>query len=536
MKMKKNLAVLLALQMILAGFASCAKEEPAETKNPETKTAETGAPETSAATDAETEAPVPADPYADRLNVSDGLPDITYNGKDFRFLIDEKYAYQIYSEDESGVGLDAVIYDRNQRIEDRFDVKISYMDSLGKESQDVMTSYAQVGEHVAEVCAFEQYMGNTPTVYFCWANWKDIPHLNFDQPWWNKESIENHIINGYCFNIAGDLSLTAMQYTWCLAFNQELMAAWQYPAETLYQLVWDGEWTLDKLIEVTAEHWIDENGDGLSDSGDKFAFGTPINTIDEETGLVKNNCRTIPWVTCIGERAITVGEDRMSLTATLGTEKIYSALEKLVNYHNSTNGVYAFSTDEDFINGKIGIYTAQFDIFFENSSQIDFAAGVLPFPKYDKAQEKYMTTPDYLFTMFGLPITLPQEDYEFVGILMEALNAESWKTVYPAYYEEALKGRYSTDENMAKMIELITDSRMYEYGMTCIQFLAYPAKLPCMVCYHITDNNVDLASTLAQSDREIKYKLADLLMFFDVEDTTGVLGDDYEMSDNQFGS
>ena len=128
---------------------------------------------------------MPADPYADRLNVSDGLPDITYNGKDFRFLIDEKYAYQIYSEDESGVGLDAVIYDRNQRIEDRFDVKISYMDSLGRESQDVMTSYAQVGEHVAEVCAFEQYMGNTPTVYFCWANWK--------YPWFMDDETEETI-------------------------------------------------------------------------------------------------------------------------------------------------------------------------------------------------------------------------------------------------------------------------------------------------------------------------------------------------------
>ncbi len=527
--MKRTLSLILAALLLSSSLVACKDGEPKETK------AETNAPVSGETDPAETKAPV-VDPYADRLNVDDGLPNETFGGKDFRFLVDEKYAYQLYSEDTSGVGLDAVIHDRNQRVEDRFDVKISYLDTLGTESQDYMCQFAQVGEHIAEVVAFEQYMGNTPTVYFCWANWTDIPHLNFDQPWWNKESIDAAIINDYCFNIAGDLSLTAMQMTWCLAFNQELMESWQYPAEDLYNLVWNNEWTLDKLIEITSTLWVDDNGDGLKDNGDFFGFGSPISGISEETGEVGNNCRTIPWVTCLGERAITVGEDRMSLTATLGTEKMYAALEKLVNFHNNTKGVNQFARDDDFVNGKVGIYTAQFDIFFKRSSEMNFSAGVLPFPKYDSSQEKYMTTPDYLFTMFGLPVTLPLDDYAYVGILMEALNAESWKTVYPAYYEEALKGRFSTDENMADMIQLITDSRVYEYGMTCIQFLEYPAKLPCMVCYHISDNNIDLASTLAQSDKEIKYKLADLLMFFDVEDTSGVLGEDYELPDNEFGT
>ena len=276
MNMKKILAFLLAAQMMLAGLASCTKDEPEETKKPADNPVETNAP-VAGETAGKTETAAPAvDPYADRLNVSDGLPDMTFGGKDFRYLVDEKYAYQFYSEDTSGVGLDAVIYERNKRVEDRFDVKIGYMDSLGKESQDLLTSYAQVGEHVAEVCAYEQYMGNTPAIYFCWANWADIPHLNFDQPWWNKQSIESHIINDYCYNIAGDLSLTAMQYTWCLAFNADLMKDWNYQAEDLYQLVWDGEWTLDKLIEITSTLWADENGDGQKDDGDKFGFASPI--------------------------------------------------------------------------------------------------------------------------------------------------------------------------------------------------------------------------------------------------------------------
>ena len=118
--------------------------------------------------------------------------------------------------------------------------------------------------------------------------------------------------------------------------------------------------------------------------------------------------------------------------------------------------------------------------------------------------------------MFGIPSTLPFEDYEFVGILMEVLNAESWKTVYPAYYEEALKGRFSTDENMAQMIELITNSRVYEYGILCAQSLGN-AKLPYLICYCIAENDIDLASRLAENDESIKRTLAEILSYFDVE-------------------
>ncbi len=535
MDMKKILAFLLAALMLAGGGTACSKGDAEETQKSETLPVQTNEAETDAP---ETEAEA-APLFGDRMNVDDGLPDITFNGRDFRFLVDEKYAYQLYSEDTSGVGLDFEIHERNRRVEDRFDVKISTKDSLGKESQDLLTMYAQVGEHITEVCAYEQTMGNTPAIYFCWANWRDIPYLNFDQPWWNKASIENLIINDYCFNIAGDLSLSAMQYTWCLAFNTGLMENWGYPSEMLYDLVWDGEWTLDKLIEITSSLWNDKNGDGQRDTDDYYGFGTPLCTWDNNDrkgGGDFFGTRFVPWVTAIDEHSITVGEDKCSLTNTLGTEKVFSALEKLVNFHNSTAGATMMAVDKHFIDGKIGIYTAKFDIFYSGSAYMDFAAGVLPMPKYDTAQENYVTTPDFVFTMFGIPVTLPEEDFELVGVIMEALNAESWKTVYPAYYEEALRGRYATDPNMAKMIELITESRIYEYATLCIQSLESYGKLPVTFDLLLKDGSTDLASVLAEYDQRIKRSLAEILVFFDVEDQTGILGADYEIPDAAFGT
>ncbi len=524
MKLKKTIAFLLAVQMLLVSLAACDQEEANETNAPETVPVETNAPETLPPETAAPETEVPETEF-DRRSVSDDLPEITFNGKDFRFIVEEQDAYQVYSEDDSGVGLDAEIYLRNKRVEDRFDVKISYFDS-NIQAQDRMVVYCQADAHVAEVCAFPQQMGNTPLVYGCWTNWLDLPHMNFDQPWWNRQSIENMTINGYLHNISGDLSLTSMAMTWCMAVNTDLMEDWGYTADALYDIVWNGEWTLDKMIEITSEMWEDTNGDGERNDGDIFGFGTPLYSEVGPylgNGLEYYGTFYVPWVTAIGEHSFVVNEDKTALVNVLGTEKVYAALEKMMNFHHNTVGTKLDMIDKDFADGNVGMYTTKFHYFYLNSGNLEFTTGIMPLPKYDTEQETYITCPDNIFTMFGLPSTLPKEDYEMVGVVMEALNAESWKTVMPAYYDAALKGRYSTDAPMAKMIELIAETRIYEYAPLCIQFMPDFKKLPITFNLLLNANNTDLASILAEGHDRIEEGLAGLFVFYDIvrEDGTG---------------
>ena len=221
----------------------------------------------------------------------------------------------------------------------------------------------------------------------------------------------------------------------------------------------------------------------------------------------------------------------MAMTKDFGTKITQKAASLLADpkyYSDSMSAIERFNSGEMMflVDNLSTAYTLA-------NSSVDW--GVLPLPKYDTAQEKYITSPDSFFTMFGLPVTIPSEDMDLVGVIMEALNAESWKTVYPAYYEYALKGRYSSDENMTRMIELIADSRIYEYAPLCGQSLNN-AKLHTLMCVCIDENNTDLASLLAENDHSIKRTLAEILAFFDVEDETGILGADYELPDNKFGT
>jgi hypothetical protein len=241
--------------------------------------------------------------------------------------------------------------------------------------------------------------------------------------------------------------------------------------------------------------------------------------------------RTMPWVTAIGENFFTVTEDRTNVEITLGTEKVYNALEKLINFHHNVVGTYCYGSEKDptpgahlsetprdfvedeFVSGNIALFPTRFERCFDKFTDMSFSYGMLPFPKYDTAQEQYLTVPEYDFSVYGVPTTLPFEDYDMVGITMEALSAESWKTVSPAYYDEALKGRYSADETTAEIIDLIMEGRVFDWGYQLAQFLV--CKIPYEFCYKIRENNIDLASRIAEGWDDTNARVQDVLTFYD---------------------
>jgi len=520
MKQKSIVAVLLAAQMLLVGGVACNDSGVSDdTIVSETASAETESAEIDETEDGETE--------FDRMSVSDDLPDITFNGRDFRIVTNEDALFQLVAEDYTGVATNDVIYDRNKRVEDRFDVKISAFYE-GKEPQDVVYLYAMTDEHYVEMADVWSRMGLSLAADSLCLNWMDMPHINWDKPWWNKEANANGLINGKMFNITGEMAVTAMQYTWALAFNMDLIKDYGYSSDELYQTVLDGEWTLDKLIEVGSSIYRDTNGNGLEDSGDIFGFASYTNIGAVTPGVYGN--RSMPWVHAIGENFYTINEDKTSFEITLGTEKVYSALEKLVNFHYNVEGTIAYNEQEDdavalndFCDGNVAIYPTTFQSCFTSFANLGFNYGMLPYPKYDTAQEKYYTVPFESYSIYQIPCTLPEEDFEFVGVIMEAMNAESWKTVSPTFYDEAMKGRYSVDQTTADILDLIMESRIFDWGYQVAIFAPGYAKTPFVFACQIMDNNIDLASTLA-ANWDASQEALDLCISFYEDDYVNPAG------------
>jgi len=89
--------------------------------------------------------------------------------------------------------------------------------------------------------------------------------------------------------------------------------------------------------------------------------------------------------------------------------------------------------------------------------------GILPYPKYDEAQKEYYNTVGSWHSVF-MCVPKVQENPDRTGILVEAIAYESMKTVTPAYYEIALKGKYTRDNESSDMLDIILATRCYDLG------------------------------------------------------------------------
>ena len=92
------------------------------------------------------------------------------------------------------------------------------------------------------------------------------------------------------------------------------------------------------------------------------------------------------------------------------------------------------------------------------------AYGILPLPKFDEEQAFYRTSSRNTHNSFSMPVTCADPDT--AGAVLEALSSSNHEKVLPAYFETALKTKYSRDDDSARMYDLIRESMFLDFGYT----------------------------------------------------------------------
>lgn len=103
---------------------------------------------------------------------------------------------------------------------------------------------------------------------------------------------------------------------------------------------------------------------------------------------------------------------------------------------------------------------------------LKFDWGVIPYPKYDESQEKYHTRASSGMEVFQIPVT--SSGREDVGAVLEALSSEGYKSLTPAYYETALKVKYTNGDKTSEMLDLIKDSASIEFALVFASAIGAP--------------------------------------------------------------
>ncbi len=370
-------------------------------------------------------------------------------GKTFTLLTTETQQYEYDALEMTGDVVNDAVYTRNMAVEDLLGIDFNFVYKPGDWANK--DSYCQLIQSsiMAADGAYDVVSGMISCVQpiastQLFMNVYDLPDINLNNPWWVSELQSGLTINGKLIGFIGDMSLSMYKGLSVIFANLDLLE--DNGMEDPYTLVLNNEWTLDKMIEVSGGVGQDLNGDGSYTLGDDL-YGMVIYEVAYRSIQASLDIQAI-GLDNDGMPTINPLSDKLStsvdkLTAYLKNQDIFCA-DFNAERRQQVNGYFAAD--------KILYYMSKLESLDDlRNMESDYA--VLPFPKYDADQDKYLSLIATATQMTYIPTTIA--DVALTGKVCEALSYYSYKDVVPAYYDVALKNKYSRDENTQKMLDII---------------------------------------------------------------------------------
>ena len=436
-----------------------------------------------------------------KYDIEKMLPSADYGGRDFRISCTDLYTYEMYVEEMTGEVCNDAIFNRNQRINELYNVNIipviTAIQSRNEDHVDEVKKNLLAGENLYDLTAIYTYVAQFAVLAWCFHDWKNIPIVDFSADWWIKSANEAFTIGDSRYVAVGDLCITTLLFTYVYYYNRNIAQNFNLP--DLYDLVKEGKWTVDKVTELTGTMYQDTNGSGVVEQTDFFGLAAQtVTSLDAYPAAFD--------ITLIGKDAdnypvLDLDMDRMMR----GIEKVYKL------YYNNNNATFCHTGGEEvstFTQGRSLFLTQMLQHAYNALREMEDDYGILPYPKLDEQQQEYHVNSMDNYSLLSVPVTIPESNLEFVGHIVEALNIESKNSVFPAYYEIALTDKYARDTESVEMLDIIMDSRTYDFS---ILHAHYFAQLPYMFRNLLREQSTDFASAFAASKTKMETGLKSLL-------------------------
>ena len=495
---KATFVTILAALMIASSltFTGCGQSGSDETRGTETT------PSEALSTDTEKE----EETVQGRENTPDTLPmDLDFGGEEICILHrggDHDVQVEITA-DNTGDVVDSSIFNRNISVEDRLNVKLTYVGTTDEihgmdQIKVLMPAAINAGDPVYDLIASHMSQMTPYVLQQYFLNLNAQPYLDFEMPWWNPSFREQITLNGKNYMAAGDISQTMLRGTYVTILNKSVLNEYHTGYDP-YETVRAGGWTYDEVLRL-ADIYHDVNGDGKADVGDIYGF------IRDAVGIVNDalvGSFDIPLVENEGD----------TLKIVFNSEKTIGFIEKaqVLFYENN----YAIKQEYVDLANKLMDDTALMTIFrlslTDSLRDMEADYMILPCPKYDEAQQNYCGFTHNGFSVFCIPVTCATPDV--AAAALEALCAESYRTCTMAYYETTVKGKLARDTNTAEMLDLIHEGVRFDFGYVYSASLADLIQIPRN--YINNTKTSKGASTLAKKVELSEKKLPALLEAFE---------------------
>ena len=437
--MKRIFTIALALVMLVSvlGLYACANnDDKNDTTTPDATVDPTGSK------------------YNEKLN------DLDFGGTEVRFVFaeganDHFTQRSIKVEEEGGNDVNKQLMARNAYVENAINVKISSTQvgsGFGDLNGEISNSLAAGADAYDVLVGYQYYDIGWPVLNGYLVNlnrpetYDIVDYFNFDNDYWGKYYNENLLAGNGRYWVTGDIALRYIGGMYVTYVNERIYSnTLKEKYGDIYDIAFDGKWTLDMLTEMAELCYVD-NGNDEVDKEDQLGFIWESNN-DSTDGLAFGS--QVPYSTKYADGSIKI---------TLNSDRTIEFVNKLDKLFNNGKFSYCETAGDDsrvrmelFATGTVAFVLGQIK-HAENwlGNMVD-KYYVLPAPKLNEQQADYVTGVHDGCSIFG--IAKDSSHIQAAAATLEIMAAKSHELVTPVYYESAVKFQYTRDSAAARVIE-----------------------------------------------------------------------------------
>ena len=465
--MKRIICLFIILAMAFSLLVACGDEEkPAESKPADQNGAQSAAESASEPASAE-ESKEPELVYGKDIPVKDlegrvirvlsvnwaaNSTSMTYNGD-----IIQRDSYDELTADV----LDRTKCEVREEIERRYNCTIEGVFDSNNFATTIYNQVQAPTETSYDIVLNSFGAAAAATLTGVYVDMNSIETMDLSNPWWDQNAVHDLSIGNRVYFTAGDINTFDNDGTFIMFFNKKVLED-NCPGVNLYDLVKTDQWTLDTMYELAKQVTHESSGDGILDEEDTWGLGTEVynvllHLIASGVHLVEKNADDIPELSYNNEKFYNVLTDVYKIYADEGNVMVANGGKFDGKYSNvwESTIIRAFREQRElfYMGGMFNI------VGFRDVENI----GYLPVPKYTADQDRY-----YHFVSTGnascMAIPAVSDNYDDLGLIIEALGAESKNYVTPVYYDKCLKGKDADTVEDEEMLDIIFGSRCFDLG------------------------------------------------------------------------
>lgn len=381
----------------------------------------------------------------------------------------ERHEFEMEPEDLNGSIVDQAIFNRNERTQQRLNVKFVWDKTDGNNTnRNKFVSYVEnqqaAGDYYDIISSYSRTIGLlTGKGLLKNLNAIEGSHLNFDQPWWPAKLLDTCKIGNGLFFCSGDISTNVLHFMYVIWYNMDLLG--DLNLENPIELVDNHQWTMEKLMSMSKDLYIDRDQDGKKNDADRYGFTTVNYGLDA-------------FYTGSGLRLISPDKDNLlKISDDFTGKKAVDLVDTLGTWLNTPDCFITSDTQ-----GDVDVYTIPFvngdALFCQNRvyiadnedpcrlCDVTWNYGVLPTPLYNTDQERYITLLGNPVSLWSIQTDVKDDAAVRNTAVIECLASYAFRLTTPALFENNMKYKYTNgaETDGIRMFDIVRSGIDFDLG------------------------------------------------------------------------